>query len=112
MRGAVSSATSWVWQQLGQMALLVASWAAIKWPLQSLGSFKRAACPKEVWSLQELGLTAEIACGRTGRVYEGCIQGQHVAVKVSNSALLLLGDEIEALSCGCTFVIHACLHKA
>ena len=93
-RGAASrvpSWPSWVWQQLGRMALLVTSWAAVKWLLRSLGSFRRAACSKEVWSLQELGLAAEIACGRTGRVYEGCIHGQHVAVKVCLSLLATWG---------------------
>lgn len=53
------------------------------------GAFrKQAACSKEAWSLQELGLTSQIGIGRTARVYEGCIDGTPVAVKVCTPACL------------------------
>lgn len=104
---AASSAAAWVWQQLGQMALHAVSWGAVKWLLQSWGSSRHAACAKKVWSLQELGLAAEIACGRTGHVYEGRINGKHVAVKVCSPAFSALGDELDFFSCGCTFASHA-----
>ncbi|KAK9817423.1 hypothetical protein WJX74_000043 [Apatococcus lobatus] len=45
-----------------------------------------AARLKEVWSLQELAIGAEIGRGRTGHVYEGCINRERVAVKVGDYA--------------------------
>lgn len=42
-------------------------------------------------SIQELGITTEVGYGRTGRVYEGRIDRQRVAVKVCSSATSPLG---------------------
>ena len=76
------SAASWAWQQLGQVVLHIAGWWAVKQLLQALHGLWPVARSKELWSLEELSLTAEIGRGRTGRVYVGCINRQSVAVKV------------------------------
>lgn len=60
----------------------IASWWVGKQVVQFLRRLTPAARSKNVWSLQELNLSAEIGFGRTGRVYEGCINGNRVAVKV------------------------------
>ncbi|KAK9866711.1 hypothetical protein WJX84_010026 [Apatococcus fuscideae] len=67
---------------------LQAAFSAASWARQQLGrvAVHMASC------LEELGLTAEIGCGRTGRVYEGCINGERVAVKVLNQIWLLLEE--------------------
>lgn len=97
------SVASLVQQLLGQIALLVASWGGIRWILHLLSNYRQPTCSRDVWSLQELGLTAEIARGRTGRVFQGRINGIHVAVKVCSSLSLPLVDEISASRCRCAF---------
>lgn len=82
---AAVSAASWVWEHLWLVAVHVASWWAVKQLRQAFCRLRPAARSKEAWSLEELGLTAEIGGGRTGRVYEGCINGKPVAVKVCSS---------------------------
>ncbi|KAK9825621.1 hypothetical protein WJX74_010498 [Apatococcus lobatus] len=76
----------WARQQLGRVAVYIASYWAVKRLLQAFRRPRPEACWKQVWSLQELGITDEIGCGRTGRVYAGCIIGQRVAVKVGDYA--------------------------
>ncbi len=65
-----------------QVALNSLSWLAVKRLLQNLGRLRPVDRTKEFWSLRELGMAGEIGQGRTGRVYEGCINSQQVAVKV------------------------------
>ncbi len=78
--------TAWAWQQLQKVAVQIGRLWAIGWLLRAFQRLRPTARSKEEWSLQELGLDAEIGCGRTGRVFEGCINGQPVAVKVCSSA--------------------------
>ncbi|KAK9822550.1 hypothetical protein WJX74_003839 [Apatococcus lobatus] len=91
-----SSATSWARQPLGLLLMHIASWWAILRLLQAFRRFRSTACSKEVWSLQELGVGAEIGCGRTGRVYEGRINGQRVAVKghIIDSTFYFIATEL------------------
>ena len=59
--------------------------------------------------MQELGLGAEIGAGRTARVFEGCINGEPVAVKVCSSAhTYYLGDQFN----DCSFCKQAAVRKA
>ena len=108
----VLSIASWARQQLWQVALLVASWWARERLLQAFGRPRPAASSKEVWSLGELGLGAEIGCGRTGHVYEGRINGQRVAVKVCSWALLPLGDKVVGAAAGVVLSNAAAVNKA
>ncbi len=77
-----ANSTAWVWQQMWKVAMQIGRLLAIGWLLQAFRRFRPAARSKEEWSLHELGLDAEIGGGRTGRVLEGFINGQPVAVKV------------------------------
>ncbi len=106
-RTTLQAVSSWAWKQLEQLAAVLASLWAIGWLLQALRSCRPVAYPKEVWSLQELGLTCQIGAGRTGRVFHGCIHGQRVALKVCSPSSLALGDEVKGSSCMCRFVDQA-----
>ena len=72
---------AWAWQQVLGMTLLAASLVPVTWLISAIRQAS-AADSREAWSWEELGITEEIACGRTAHVFEGRINGQPVAVKV------------------------------
>ena len=106
-RNPLQAVSSWAWQQFEQLAAALASLWAIGWLLQALRSRRPVAYAKEVWSLDELGLTCQIGAGRTGRVFQGSIHGQRVALKVCSPASLAVGDEVNGSSCMCRFIDQA-----
>ncbi len=73
-------------QQSWQVAENILSWWGVKRLLQTVSRLRPVDCTQKVWTLQELNIGSEIGHGHTGKVYEGCINGQRVAVKVRSSA--------------------------